>query len=63
MFRKLGFRIDTSAGKGSHVKVTDPQTHRSQPVPYRIKSQFTAEGIIKWTISLGYSKEEIVHWL
>jgi len=63
MFRKLGFRIDTSAGKGSHTKVTDPKTGRSTVVPYALKSQYTAEGIIKWTIQLGYKKDEILRLL
>ena len=63
MFRKLGFVINKSAGKGAHTKVTDPKSGRSTVVPYPLKSQYTAEGIVKWTMKLGYKKSDIIRWL
>lgn len=57
---KVGFEISTKGGKGSHVKVTDPKSGHSTTVPAKMKSRYTAEHIIKWAVSLGYSKKEIL---
>lgn len=59
---KVGIEVVKSSGKGSHTKVRDPKSGRSTTIP-RGQLTFVREGIVKWAVSLGYSKKEILKYL
>lgn len=57
--RKLGLEVDTSKGKGSHARISKPNTNfRPQTVPYHTH-KFISLAIYKSLLEWGFDETEI----
>jgi predicted RNA binding protein YcfA (HicA-like mRNA interferase family) len=60
--QKLNLEIITKSGKGSHVKIKQPDTGKFLIVPQKIKKGLAVR-LIKDLESWGFNKEEIIQLL
>lgn len=60
--RKFGLILDKKSGKGSHVKIIDPETNHSFPVPKRLPRGLQV-ALVKKLELWGYSREKLIKLL
>lgn len=56
--RKLGLMVETGLGKGSHVRITHPNTQRKYTIQYKLH-KFINIKIFKKMLEWGFAEEDI----
>ena len=57
--RKIGLILNKKSGKGSHVKIINPKTNHSFPVPRKLPRGLQV-AIVKKVESWGYDREKFI---
>ena len=57
--RKVGLILNKKSGKGSHIKIIDPKTNNSFPIPKKLPRGLQS-ALIKKIESWGYDREQII---
>ena len=57
--RKSGLVFDKRSGKGSHIKIIDPKTNRSFPIPKKLPRGLQV-ALVKKIESWGYDRERFI---